>query len=77
MFPPAMILTSQLAAPESRASAIGGFNLACSLGFAVGPLVGAWAYSAYGFGFAFALCGAFEIVLALGAAVWWLRRQPL
>ncbi len=76
MFPPALLLTSQLAAPGTRASAIGGFNLAGSLGFAIGPLVGAWAYAAHGFGFAFALCGALEIVLALGAAVWWLLRRP-
>ncbi len=77
MFPPALMLTAQLAAPGTRASAIGGFNLAGSLGFAVGPLVGAWAYAEHGFGFAFALCGAFEVVLALGAAVWWLRYRPV
>jgi MFS family permease len=75
MFPPAMLLTAQLATPENRASAMGGFNLAGSLGFAVGPLVGAWAYAARGFGFAFALCGVFEILLAVGAAIWWLRRS--
>jgi len=73
MFPPAMMLTAQLASPESRASAIGGFNLAGSLGFAVGPLLGAWAHATRGFGFAFALCGGFEILLALGVAIWWLR----
>ncbi|MDH3403371.1 MAG: MFS transporter [Acidobacteriota bacterium] len=76
MFPPAMLLTARLAAPSTRGSAIGGFNLAGSLGFAVGPLLGAWAYAAYGFGFAFALCGAFEVALALGAAGWWLWRRP-
>lgn len=73
MFPPAMLLTAQLATPENRASAMGGFNLAGSLGFAIGPLVGAWAYAARGFGFAFAMCGVFEILLALGAAIWWFR----
>lgn len=75
MFPPAMLLTAQLATPESRGSAMGGFNLAGSLGFAVGPLVGAWAYEARGFGFAFALVGALEIAIALGVAVWWWRRR--
>ncbi len=75
MFPPAMLLTAQLAAPETRASAMGGFNLAGSLGFAIGPLVGAWAYAERGFGFAFALCGAFEIALAVGAAIWWWPRR--
>ena len=53
---------------------MGGFNLAGSLGFAIGPLLGAWAYAARGFGFAFALCGVFEIVLALAAATWWFAR---
>ncbi len=75
MFPPAMLLTARLATANTRASAMGGFNLAGSLGFAVGPLVGAWAYGTLGFGFAFALCGVFEIVLALGTAVWWLRTR--
>jgi len=74
MFPPAMLLTAQLAGPENRASAMGGFNLAGSLGFAVGPLVGAWAYAARGFGFAFAMCGVLEITLAVGAAIWWFGR---
>ncbi len=76
MFPPAMVLTAQLSTPDTRASAMGGFNLAGSLGFAVGPLVGAWAYAARGFAFAFALVGAIEIVVALVAgAWWWLRRR--
>ncbi len=77
MFPPAIVLTAELSRPLNRASAMGGFNLAGSLGFAVGPLVGAWAWTRSGFGFAFALCGALEIALALvgGAAAWlWFRR---
>ncbi len=65
MFPPAILLTQQLSDSSTRGSAMGGFNLAGSLGFGVGPLVGAWAYATRGFGFAFALCGAFEIALAL------------
>ena len=65
MFPPAILLTRQLSDPSTRGSAMGGFNLAGSLGFAIGPLLGAWAYVARGFGFAFALCGAFEIALAV------------
>ncbi len=69
MFPPAILLTAQMSDPLTRGSAMGGFNLAGSLGFAIGPLVGAWAYAAGGFGFAFALVGAVEIALALGAAL--------
>jgi len=65
MFPPAILLTSQLSNERTRGSAVGGFNLAGSLGFALGPLMGAWAYSAKGFGFAFALCGASEVLLGL------------
>jgi MFS family permease len=72
MFPPAILLTSQLSSDRTRGSAVGGFNLAGSLGFALGPLLGAWAYEARGFGFAFALCGLSEIVLALVA--WWAFR---
>jgi len=75
MFPPAMLLTAQLATADSRGSAMGGFNLAGSVGFAVGPLLGAWAYAARGFGFAFALCGVFEIVLAVIVGLWWFTRR--
>ncbi len=69
MFPPAILLTAQSSDPLTRGSAMGGFNLAGSLGFAIGPLVGAWAYAARGFGFTFALVGGLEIALALGAAL--------
>jgi MFS family permease len=65
MFPPAILLTAQWSDSKTRGSAIGGFNLAGSLGFAVGPIFGAWAYSAQGFGFAFAAVGLMEIVLAV------------
>lgn len=77
MFPPAILLTAQLADPRTRASAIGGFNLAGSLGFAVGPLLGGWAYERWGFGVAFAGCGLLEVVLAFAAAALlsrWRRR---
>ncbi len=65
MFPPAILLTAQWSDPKTRGSAIGGFNLAGSLGFAVGPVFGAWAFSAKGFGFAFAAVGIMEIALAI------------
>ena len=65
MFPPAILLTSLLSDPRARGSAMGGFNLAGSLGFAIGPIVGAWAYSARGFGFAFVVVGVLEILLAV------------
>ncbi len=73
MFPPAILLTSQLSAPSTRGSAMGGFNLAGSLGFALGPLVGGAIYAAHGFGVAFAFCGLIEILLALTG--WWIVRR--
>jgi len=74
MFPPTLILTGQLSEPGSRGSAVGGFNLAGSLGFAIGPLVGAWACRSHGYGFAFVVAGALEIavaLLALGLLATW------
>ena len=67
--------TAELSEERTRGSAVGGFNLAGSLGFAIGPIFGAWAYAAQGFGFAFALCGAFEVMLAI-FAWFWLRDWP-
>lgn len=65
MFPPAILLTSQLSDPSTRGSAMGAFNLAGSLGFALGPLLGGAVYAAQGFGVAFALCGLIEVALAV------------
>jgi MFS family permease len=48
---------------------MGGFNLAGSLGFAIGPIVGAWAHAAKGFGFAFVVAGAIEVAAVLLAAL--------
>ena len=78
MFPPAMTLTGQLSAPEVRGSAMGGFNLAGSLGFAVGPLVGNAVFERHGFAVAFITAGAVELVVVVIAAVaiWRWRRSP-
>jgi MFS family permease len=69
MFPPAITLTAQLSDPLSRGSAMGGFNLAGSVGFAIGPIAGVWAYKAHGFGFAFVLAGALEVLAAIAGGV--------
>lgn len=69
MFPPNILLTAQLSDPLTRGSAMGGFNLAGSLGFAAGPLVGAWAYEARGYGFAFIVAGALEVLIVLLACI--------
>jgi MFS transporter, DHA1 family, tetracycline resistance protein len=70
MFPPALALTAQLSDPQTRGSAMGGFNLAGSLGFAIGPLAGTWALEARGFGFAFVLAGVIELAAVLLAFLW-------
>ncbi len=72
MFPPAITLTAQLSDPHTRGSAMGGFNLAGSVGFAIGPMVGVWAFKAYGFGFAFALAGALEVLAAIVGIVFFM-----
>lgn len=75
MFPPAILLTARWSDPETRGSAMGGFNLAGSLGFAVGPLVGTWAHAAHGYGFAFVVAGGLEVVaVAVGLVVIGRRR---
>ena len=73
MLPPAIVLTAQLSSPGTRGSAMGGFNLAGSLGFAVGPLAGAWVFERAGFGLVFVLGGALEIAAALIAVAWLIR----
>jgi MFS family permease len=65
MFPPTLTLTGELSDPRTRGSAMGGFNLAGSLGFALGPVVGAWAQAFAGFGFAFVVAGALEVAAVL------------
>jgi MFS family permease len=65
MFPPAIALTGELSDPTTRGSAMGGFNRFGSLGFAIGPVVGAWAHQARGFGFAFLVAGVLEILVVL------------
>jgi MFS family permease len=67
MFPPAIALTGEWSDARTRGSAMGGFNLFGSLGFAIGPIVGTWAYSLRGFGFAFLLAGALEVAVVVAA----------
>ncbi len=69
MFPPAITLTARYSSEGTRGIAMGGFNLAGSLGFAIGPLVGAWAFTARGYGFAFVVSGALEVLAVIIALV--------
>ena len=67
MFPPTLSLTAELAPPEARASAMAGFNLAGSLGFALGPLAGTAIHAGAGFAAAFATAGALALAAALAS----------
>jgi DHA1 family tetracycline resistance protein-like MFS transporter len=69
MFPPAIILTSIYSEPETRGTAMGAFNFAGSLGFAIGPMVGGWMFLAHGYSSAFLLSGVMEIALAIAAVL--------
>lgn len=79
IFPPTLALTAEWTAPETRASALAGFNVAGSLGFALGPVAGAWAHQSVGgsggsFTPAFDLAATAALLGALAATVAWLRR---
>lgn len=65
MFTPTLMLTAQIAPAESRASAMAGFNVAGSLGFALGPYLGTLVYQAQGAGVAFAAAGGLEVLCAI------------
>lgn len=80
MFVPTLMLTTELAPVELRASAMGGFNAAGSLGFLVGPAVAGWVSQSVaasegaerGYQAAFAVAGMAEVVcvlVTLGALV--------
>ena len=42
MFVPSLVMTTDLASAETKATALGGFNAAGSLGFMLGPITGGW-----------------------------------
>jgi MFS family permease len=73
MFVPNLMLTAELAPGELRASAMGGFNAAGSLGFLIGPAVAGWVSqtvgaasgAARGYQAAFAVAGLAEILCVL------------
>jgi MFS family permease len=77
IFPPTLALTAEWTAPEARASALAGFNFAGSLGFALGPVAGAWAHQAAGFTSSFDLAAAAALAGAVAAAANWAgSRRP-
>ena len=70
--PATMALVTDIAAPDERGAAMGGFNIFGSLGFLLGFLVGGVVADTYGYTTAFLVVGGMEIVIALVAAraVW-------
>jgi MFS transporter, DHA1 family, tetracycline resistance protein len=70
IFPPTLALTAEWSTPETRASALGAFNLAGSLGFALGPVAGAAAARILGgYAAAFDLAGGVLVAGAAGVAL--------
>ena len=65
--PATMALVTDLADEAERGVAMGGFNLAGSLGFLGGFLVGGTVADVYGYGLAFLVVGGLEIAIALVA----------
>lgn len=79
MYAPSLVLTAELAGEEQRASTLAGFNVAGSLGFAVGPLLGGSLVSLFRtmdvapYAPVFAIVGALEIVVAVAVIPSWRR----
>lgn len=65
MYPPSAALAGDLADPAKRGTAMGGFNLFGSLGFAVGPFIGGLIADKYSFQASFAVAGLTVIIIAL------------
>ncbi len=73
MFVPSLVMTTQLAPPGARSTALGAFNAAGSLGFIVGPLAGGAVSQLVagvagweaGYRAAFAVAGVSEVLLAV------------
>lgn len=79
MFAPSLVLVARLAGSTQRATAMGGFHLAGSLGFMLGPLVGVAAISALRaldwppYPAVFLVVGGLEVVVVLAFLPWLLR----
>jgi MFS family permease len=65
MFPPSVALVGDITPSEKRGTAIGGFNLFGSLGFAIGPLVGGYVAFYFGYMASFFAGGLSEVIVAL------------
>lgn len=65
MYPPSAALAGDFADPSKRGTAMGGFNLFGSLGFAIGPFTGGLIADSYGFHVSFAAAGLAVFLVAL------------
>lgn len=80
MYAPSLLLAAEYGGERCRASALAAFNMAGSLGFALGPLLSASLLAGYGqlvadpYPLVFFSIGMVEVVLALLVLIWW-RRQ--
>lgn len=65
MYSPSAALAGDFADPSRRGTAMGGFNMFGSLGFAIGPFIGGLIADMYGFQVSFAVAGAAVLVIAI------------
>jgi MFS family permease len=73
MFVPSLVMTTDLSRPETKATAMGGFNAAGALGFLIGPAVGGWVSQSValgrgwqtGYQAAFVVAGVSEVLCVL------------
>lgn len=65
MYSPSAALAGDFANPYRRGTAMGGFNMFGSLGFAIGPFIGGLIADKYGFHVSFAVAGAAVLVIAI------------
>ena len=72
------VVISEVARPELRATALGGYGTALSAGLGIGPFVAGGVADAGGFGWGFGLIGLSGVAVALvsGAVLARTRRQP-
>jgi DHA1 family tetracycline resistance protein-like MFS transporter len=77
LYPPSIALVGDYAAPGQRGVAMGGFNLAGSTGFAVGPVLFGLIADAYGLLATPLVAGTLCLLAAAGAAPLLLRKERL
>ncbi len=81
MYAPTLVLTAELAGPGQRASTMAGFNIAGSIGFALGPLLAGTLVGLFrSLGMdpylpVFIIIAAIEVGVALAMLPLWLRRR--